>query len=250
MSAHEHIQRHAGKVALQFSGGRDSLALLLALRHCWHLLTVYWCNTGDAYPETLALMAKVKALVPSFVEVRGRTPEVHARLGWPSDILQAGAAWPLAEQHYSKHVRLIDRHTCCFASLMEPLHMRMKADGMTLLLRGQRDCDDPKSHVKSGDVVDGMTILYPIATWTTEEVDRFIAREGWELPPFYAAGVTSMPDCMHCTAWLAHGATKYLAEHHKAEAAEVGKRLITIQLVVQPLMEALTTAQEDLDGLV
>ena len=41
------------RVALELSGGKDSVACLYLLRHQLHKITVYWLNTGDAYPETL-----------------------------------------------------------------------------------------------------------------------------------------------------------------------------------------------------
>ncbi len=249
MDTFAHIQKHAPNVALQFSGGRDSLAMLLMLRPYWDQLTVYWCNAGDAYPETLELMASVRSMVPHFVEVQGHVAEVHAALGWPSDVLQAGAGWPFGTDQFTQHVKLVDRHVCCYRSMMEPTHQRMKADGISLVLRGQRDEDSSKSHVKSGEVVDGITIVYPIASWTTDEVDGYLAEQGWQLPSFYREGLASMPDCMHCTAWLEHGAVRYVTKHHPAQAQVVNARLKTIYLAVAPFVEQLAKAQEDINGM-
>lgn len=235
------------KIALQFSGGRDSLALLLYMRPHWDDLTVYYCNSGDAYPETLALVQAVKAVVPSFVEVNGKVKETHAEHGWCSDVLHAQATWT---DTYRSGLKLIDRHTCCYHSIMKPLHDRMKADGVTLILRGQRDEDEPKSPVQHGQTIDGFTIGLPIASWSTEDVQAFIEQAGLEVPQYYREGMTSAPDCMHCTAWLEHGAVKYLRKNHPTVAKEVNRRLLEIKIVVQSSMDRLNAALEDSNGSV
>ncbi|MFC5476558.1 phosphoadenosine phosphosulfate reductase family protein [Massilia suwonensis] len=235
------------KIALQFSGGRDSLALLLAMRLYWDRVTVYYTNSGDAYPETQALVDAVRGVVPHFVEIKGRVKEVHEQMGWPSDVMHPGTGFAFAKQDIDGYVQLIDRHNCCFNSIMLPMHERMKADGITLLLRGQRDEDTTKSHVKSGDIIDGVQLMFPIAHWSTDQVNKYIASQGVPLPPYYAAGLTSAPDCMRCTAWLEHGANKYLKQHHPEVASEVNKRLTKIRVVVEPFIRRLSEAQETLN---
>jgi 3'-phosphoadenosine 5'-phosphosulfate sulfotransferase (PAPS reductase)/FAD synthetase len=240
MNAHE-------RIALQFSGGRDSLALLLAVRPFWDRVTVYYTNSGDAYPETHALIDVVRTIVPHFVEIIGRVKDVHDQMGWPSDVMQPGTGFAFAKQDIEGYVPLIDRHNCCYNSIMLPMHERMKADGITLLLRGQRDEDTTKSHVRSGDVIDGVQLLFPIAHWSTDQVNAFIESQGVPLPPYYAAGLTSAPDCMRCTAWLEHGAHKYLMKNHPEVASEVIKRLKKISVVVEPFIRRLSEVQETLN---
>jgi phosphoadenosine phosphosulfate reductase len=233
------LKQHAGHVALQFSGGRDSLAMLLLLRPYWDRVTVYYTASGDAYPETLALAHAVSQHVPRFVQIEGKVKETHTKHGWPSDVLPAGATWRFGKEHIKGHLPLIDRHNCCYLSIMAPMHERMRADDITLILRGQRDADEPKSHVKNGETVDGFTIMYPIADWSAEQVDAFIEAQGLLLPPYYAAGATSAPDCMHCTAWLETNAHKYLRTNHPAVASEVQRRLNQIKVSVEPFMRNL-----------
>lgn len=245
MTLDQALEQHEGQVALQFSGGRDSLAMLLLLWPHLERLTVYYTNSGDAYPETLALAHAVRANVPHFVEIAGAVQETRTRYGWSSDVLPAGSTWHFGKQHIKGHLPLIDRYDCCFLSIMHPMHERMKADGVTLIFRGQRDCDEPKSHVKNGETVDGLTIMYPIADWSTEQVNAFIRSKGVPLPPYYEAGMTSAPDCMHCTAWLETKADKYLRTAHPEVASEVTRRLKQIKVVVEPFMrnlEAITGA--------
>lgn len=236
------------KIAVQFSGGRDSLALLLAMRPYWDRVIVYYTNSGDAYPETQGLVHAVKAAVPHFVQIEGRVKQVHEQMGWPSDVMQPGAGYSFAKSDIDGYVPLIDRHNCCFHSIMKPMHERMQADGITLLIRGQRDEDTTKSHVKSGDVIDGIQLLFPIAHWTTAQVEQFITDNGMPLPPYYKEGLTSAPDCMRCTAWLEHGSHKYLMKHHPDVASEVSERLKKIKVVVEPFIKRLYDVQETLNG--
>jgi len=247
MTFEEIINSH-DRIALQFSGGRDSLALLLAMRPYWDRVTVYYTNSGDAYPETLALIDAIKGAVPSFVQIEGRVKQVHDQLGWPSDVMQPGSGFQFAKEDIDGYVPLIDRHNCCYHSLMQPMHERMKADGITLLIRGQRDEDATKSHVKSGEVIDGIQLLFPISHWTTRQVEDFITNQGMPLPPYYAEGLSSAPDCMRCTAWLEHGAHKYLMKHHPSVASEVNERLKKIRVVVEPYIKRLSDVQETLNG--
>lgn len=247
MQTFDEVMDAHNRIALQFSGGRDSLALLLAMRPYWDRVTVYYTNSGDAYPETQALVDAVKSVVPHFVEIKGRVKDVHEQMGWPSDVMQPGTGYLFAKQDIDGYVPLIDRHNCCFNSIMAPMHERMKADRITLLLRGQRDEDTTKSHVKSGDVIDGVQLLFPIAHWSTAQVEQYIESQGVPLPPYYAAGLTSAPDCMRCTAWLEHGAHKYLMKNHPEVASEVNKRLNKIRVVVEPFIRRLSEVQETLN---
>lgn len=248
MRLEDRILEHKGKIALQFSGGRDSLALLLALKAYWNDLTVYFLNSGDIYPETRALVDAVKGVVPNFVEVQSDVHAVHKQYGYPSDVLQSGVNWPNAERDIAGFVRLVDRHTCCFKTVMEPMHARMKQDGITLILRGQRLEDTTKSHVQDGQCIDGVTICYPLNHWTTEQVENFITQCGVPIPPFYKAGATSCSDCMHCTAWLEHNSLPYLIENHPNQAKEVGRRLRAINIAVRPFIAQMDLALEKLDG--
>ena len=56
------IERHE-RIALQVSGGRDSIACLYLMRPYWDRVTVYWLDTGAAYPETVSLMQRICDMV-------------------------------------------------------------------------------------------------------------------------------------------------------------------------------------------
>lgn len=228
------FERHK-KVALQFSGGKDSLACLFVLQKYWDRLTVYYCNSGDAFPETLALMDKVKRMVPHFVEIQGRTKQVHAVLGIPSDVVPCESTVIGRIATNNKYPALIDRYTCCYKSLIEPTHARMKADNITVIIRGQKNADKHRGPCRSGEVMDGFEMLYPIENWSDTDVFQFLSGIGFDLPQYYKDGMNCAPDCMSCTAWLGHGIQDYVKRRHPEKYEEVQKRLNTIAIAIEPL---------------
>ncbi len=233
------IARH-DKVALQVSGGRDSLACLFLLRPFWDNLTVYWCNTGAAFPETVEIMGQVSELVPHFVEIDGRQPDVIAGFGLPSDIVPAShtpvgliggdSAGPLIQ----------DRYSCCARVFMLPMHERMVQDGVTLVIRGQKASDRLKAPIQSGQVDLGIEYLFPIEDWSPAQVMEFLADEGVPIPRFYET-MQGAPDCTTCSAYWETGAAQYLKRYHPQAHAEVQRRLDIINLAIAPSIAAFNT---------
>lgn len=228
--------RHS-RIALQVSGGRDSLACLYLLRPYWDRLTVYWNNTGAAFPETVEIMAQVRALVPHFVEIDGRQPDVVAGFGLPSDIVPASHT-PIGIVGGDSTGPLIqDRYSCCSRVVMLPMHERMVADGVTLIVRGQRNSDRLKSPLRSGAVDLGIEYLFPIEDWSAADVMDYLQAEGAPIPRFYEM-LDGAPDCMTCSAWWENGAAAYLKRHHPEAHREVQRRLDIINLAIAPSIAA------------
>lgn len=239
----EVFSRHQ-KIALQFSGGKDSLAVLFLMRPYLDRLTVYFVNSGDAFPETLEFIEAIKKHIPHFVEVAGRKKEVEAEFGWCSDIVPCGST-SFGQMMGHDGPLLMDRYTCCFKSLMEPMYERMKADGITLIIRGQKNADDKKPPLRSGSSLDGFEFLYPIEDWTDEVLFKYLTDEGAPLPRYYADGMTSAPDCMHCTAWLEHKMPQYVKRYHATHYPKLMERLNRIAVVVQPCVDELHAALKE-----
>lgn len=208
----EIIRRHK-KIALQFSGGKDSLACLYLMERFWNVLTVYWLNTGDAFPETIERMARIRELVHNFVEIQGCQPQVIEQYGIPSDIVPANSTEMGILANGGHGVLIQDRYSCCARSLMIPMHQKMIDDGITLIIRGQKDSDRLKGSYKSGDVENGIQVFYPIESWTDERVLHYLKTCGRELPEFYE-DMDQSPDCMTCSGYWEEGVSKYLKNHH------------------------------------
>lgn len=224
------------RVALQFSGGKDSLATLHLMRPWWPRLTVYWCNPGDPFPETLALMDEVRALVPRFVEVAGRQREVIAADGWPSDIVPQAYTSDGNFVFGPTPFKVQSRLSCCFRALMWPMHERMLADGVTCIFRGKRSEEKDKSPTRSGDVVDGIELVYPLWNWTAADVLSFLESAKVRLPKSYRLATHSL-DCMSCTAWWGEGLTRHLEAEHPVEYAERLRRITLIKSAIADEMQ-------------
>ncbi len=224
------MQRHE-RIALQFSGGKDSLAALFLLRNHWDKMTVYWTNTGDPVPEVLAVVEQVKALVPHFVEISGRVLEQTEAYGLPSDLVPTTST-PFGQAAYGAGTKLQDRFQCCYHSLMRPMQERMEQDGITLIIRGQKTVDRMKSPLRSGALEQGMELLFPLELWTDAQVFDYL--KGNAFIPNYYEQLTASPDCLTCSAYWSEGRAAWLKRKHpEAHTAYQGK-LDVIREAVMP----------------
>jgi 3'-phosphoadenosine 5'-phosphosulfate sulfotransferase (PAPS reductase)/FAD synthetase len=229
------FDRH-DKIALQVSGGRDSIACLYLMRPWLDRMTVYWVNTGAAFPETVELMEQVRAMCPRFVEIDGQQPQVIAQFGLPSDIVPASHT-PVGIVGTGEGFLIQDRYSCCARVVMLPLHERMVADGITLVIRGQKASDRHKAPIRSGAVDLGIEYLFPVEDWSPQQVMDYLKAEGAPIPRFYET-LDGAPDCMTCSAWWENGAAAYLKRHHPPQYQEVQQRLDAINAAVAPMIAA------------
>ncbi len=236
--------RHAFGV-LQFSGGKDSLACLHLLRPYWDRLVVMWCNTGDAFPETINMMARIKDTVPRFVEVKSHQPAQVEKMGWPVDVI------PVTRTPYGRYV---DGHalqdfqpsmSCCGDNIWLPMHNAIKDMGATLIVRGTKVSDSRKSHIRDGMTEDGIEYHHPIEGWSDTDVMDYLRGAGVALPAHYEYVNTSL-DCRHCTAYLYENAGKmrYMRVRHPVLYRDVSKRLQEIRAAVADELIHIETAVE------
>lgn len=226
----EIIDRHE-RIALQFSGGKDSLALIYLLAEFLDRITVYWLNTGAAFPETVSLVEQIRAMAPNFVEIEGRQPAVIEEFGIPSDIVPASRTPIGLIGSGDPGVLIQDRYSCCLRSIMLPLHERMIADGVTLIIRGQKEADRLKGILESGDVENGIEYLFPLEDWPEAKVMAYLREQNAPIPRFYEV-MDSASDCMTCSAWWENGAAKYLKRYHFEHYQIVQGRLDAINRAV------------------
>jgi len=134
---------------------------------------------------------------------------------------------------------LIDRYECCYRSLMAPMHQRMLEDGITLIIRGQRDSDYVTPPMRSGDSDGQIEVFYPIQDWTDQDVMEYLAWLGIEPTPFYDHGLSTTPECMTCSAWWDDGRAAYLKQHHPEKHAEYVAKLQTVRAAIMNQMKDL-----------
>lgn len=222
----EAFARHE-RIGFQFSGGRDSTAALYLLRPMWSRMTVYHLDTRDQFPETRRVVSEVAKEVP-VVRICSDVHEVRFLHGLPSDIVPVDAS-AVGRMVSGRPTMLQSRYDCCARTLMNPLHERMRADRVTLLVRGQRDDEYSSPPLRSGDSADGFEVLYPIQAWSGDDVSAYLRSNDLPLAPFYERGMRRAPECMGCTAWWDEGRAAYLKQYHPEDYAAFIARMAVVR---------------------
>jgi 3'-phosphoadenosine 5'-phosphosulfate sulfotransferase (PAPS reductase)/FAD synthetase len=223
----EIFQRHQ-RVAFQFSGGKDSLAALFLLKPYWNQFTVYWTHTGDPVPEVQEFIDWVAGQVPHFKAIQGHQPDIIERYGWPVDVLPADASLFGRLTTGSPATVFQNREACCFKSFMMPMHLQMQRDGITCIVRGQKESDFRKVPIQSGYVEDGIEYYFPVESWTDSQVMEYLHKNSIPIPSFYQ-WLTSSPDCLTCTAYLDENRKQFLQERHPEAWKKVHFRLTELK---------------------
>jgi 3'-phosphoadenosine 5'-phosphosulfate sulfotransferase (PAPS reductase)/FAD synthetase/SAM-dependent methyltransferase len=210
------FRRHQ-RIAFQFSGGRDSMAAAWLLQAYWDRMEFYHLDTTDQFPELRAAVdAFEKMLGKPLVRIQTDVHAIRAEHGMPSDVVPVDNT-PIGRMVSGRTIKIMSRYECCARALMNPMHERMRQDGITLIIRGQRDEEYAAPPKRSGDVEGAFEVLYPVQHMTAAAVDALVARAGLPVAPFYARGMKRAPECMGCTAWWDEGRVAYLREHHPSE---------------------------------
>jgi ubiquinone/menaquinone biosynthesis C-methylase UbiE/3'-phosphoadenosine 5'-phosphosulfate sulfotransferase (PAPS reductase)/FAD synthetase len=186
--------------ALQFSGGKDSIACLHLWRDKLEETMVMWCNSGAAYPETIEYMERIREQVPHFMEVRGNQPAVIREYGYPSDVVPVLSATHPALVHDRAGPLIQSFIDCCGRSIWAPLHQATIRLGVSRIVRGQRNSERLTGPAKHGDIIDGIEYVLPLQDWSEAEVFAYLKSVGAEVPSYYNKEPTSR-DCWSCTAF-------------------------------------------------
>jgi phosphoadenosine phosphosulfate reductase len=223
--------------ALHFSGGKDSLACLYLLRDQLNNVRVYWCNTGDACPETVEVIDAVRSWIPNFIEVKSDVGTWRDTYGWPSDLVPAKSHF-LGVTYGMSQTRLTGRFDCCYYNLMLPMHERMLADKVDCVIRGTKLCDT--GTVPAEGQTPDYTVLLPIKDWSHHDVFEYLKSVGAPQNAIYDhfKGI-SAPECLHCTAWWDDNKAAYLRENHPQVLVDYRKRLRGIKQIVDTHLDDL-----------
>ena len=143
----EFLDRHE-KIALMFSGGRDSIACLELYRAYLDKITVVWVNTGANFPEIEEYMDQLN--VPNFVEVRTNQPLSIELNGHPVDVLPVNYSSIGQAVTSHKNIKLRTYFDCCAENQWIPAHLKIEELGITCVIRGQRQAESHKNPIKSG----------------------------------------------------------------------------------------------------
>lgn len=226
-------------IALQFSGGKDSLAVAHLLRPHWDRLTFYHVDTGDLLPEVREIVDGIDELVPRFVRILSDSAGWMTRFGLPSDLVPttctpAGLAIGASKQ------RIVDRFDCCASNIMAPMHQRMLAEGVSLVIRGTKRADLARLPAESGPTGGGYDLWLPIVEWSHADVFAYLREVGAPICRVYDHKVNA-PECATCPAWWNEGRAAYLAKHHPELSAAYRAKLAIVAAEVAPVWASLQT---------
>lgn len=218
------FERHK-KIAFQFSGGKDSTAALLSLKDFWNEMTIYFVDSGDLLPETYDFVDLISSKLPKFEVIKSDSVSIRKSIGDASDAIVSSrtSIGTLIEGGLPS---MLDTHTCCYLSMMKPMQDRMEADGITLIIRGQKKSDVHKGQLSSGDVRNGIEYLFPIEEWSDEMVMDYL--RDYKLPDYYEF-MSSAPDCKSCTGWWGENRMAYLSSKHPELARQYAEKLLAIR---------------------
>jgi len=208
------FSRH-DKVALMFSGGKDSIACMYLLKPYLDKVTLVWVNRGADLPEITSYMESIRAQVPNFLEVITDQPKNVEMFGHPADVVPISYT-PIGQLcTSSKPIKFRSYMDCCADNFWNPAEAKIREMGFTGVVRGQRNSDTHKSPVSSGHIWNGVEYVFPINDWSTEDVLTYIQKCGEEITERLLMSHSSL-DCWDCTAYLGENKDrmKYLKKHY------------------------------------
>lgn len=214
------------KPALNFSGGKDSLACLYLFKDQLDRVTVYHTDTGDHCPEMQEVVESVKEWVPNFVTIKTDVKSWRGVNGIPSDLVPASAHW-IGVAAGMNDFLISNRMDCCFQNIMLPMHNRMIEDGVDAVIRGTKLVDTGKVPAE-GDT-GHYDLLLPLKDWSHQDVFDYLEKVGAPRNRIYEHfGSISAPECFGCTAWWDDNKAKYFKALHPEQYGVYVQNLLAI----------------------
>jgi phosphoadenosine phosphosulfate reductase len=217
----EFYSRHR-KVALMFSGGKDSIVCLDLIKEYVERTVIIWNNTGANFPEIVDYMEKVKAKVPFFYEIKTNQPKSIAENGYPVDVLPLNFTELGQAVTTKKTIKLRSYFDCCAENFWFPCNEVVKSLGITGIIRGQRLAESHKAPIRSGYQEDGIEYFFPIESWSDAQVVDYLESHDLLDDERLKMGHSSL-DCWNCTAYLgdSEDRMKYVKSKHPEKFAEL-----------------------------
>lgn len=211
------FNRHE-KVALMFSGGKDSLACLHLVKDYLDKVLVVWVNTGANFPEIEQMMREVKSIVTHFHEIKTDQPSSIKSKGYPVDVVPVNYTVLGQSVTSIKDFKVRSYFECCSENFWIPCDAEMRKLGVTGIIRGQRNSEAHRAPIKSGHIENGIEYYLPIESWKDSEVIDYLRSKDVVINERLSMAHSSL-DCWNCTAYMAESAErfKYIKKNHPSK---------------------------------
>ena len=208
------FDRHE-KVALMFSGGKDSIACLHLIKDYLDKTTVVWVNTGASFPEIEDLMEETRATVPNFLEIKTNQPESVKFKGYPVDVVPVNYTDLGQAVTGIKNFKVRSYFECCSENFWIPCDAEIRKLGITAVIRGQRASEKHRAPIQSGHIENGIEYNFPIEAWSDSEVIDYLRSKDVVIDERLSMAHSSL-DCWNCTAYMANSTDRfsYIKKHH------------------------------------
>src|SRR5262245_22837031 len=123
-----------GQVALLFSGGKDSRAMIELFRPYLDGIIVYHNDTGDLWPETREYVAEVAKTLPHFRRIETNAPAWIETVAIPSPLQPVNRSPLMTAMDGNRRRAVVSALECCAANQWRPITDRLVTDGMTLVI--------------------------------------------------------------------------------------------------------------------
>jgi phosphoadenosine phosphosulfate reductase len=245
LGSHDHA-------ALQFSGGKDSLALLHLARPWLDRITVFFGDTGAVYPHVIEFVHKTcDDLGAKLVVVKTDMFAYTERFGLPSDIVPVDVSPEMHTRTFGHKPKqmLQSSLTCCSNLIWIPMFNAIRDSGIKLVLRGTKKCD-PHVTVPPGTIdEEGREYSSPLWEWSDQDVMDYLADK--PMPDQYPQIQDSM-DCWACTGHMSGKYARAKLEYAKQKYPELWpvmkERIQRVQEVVREETDRVNAALEVANG--
>lgn len=231
------ISRHK-KVALMFSGGKDSIACLEMARPYLDKIVVIWVNTGSNFTEVDEFVTKIALEVPNFVEIPTNQAWSVEINGYPSDVVPVN--YTKLGQCFTnpKDIMLRSYLECCNENIWSPAFAKVQEMGITGVIRGQRNDEGHKAPLDSCQTVDGIEYFFPLQDWSSQDVVAYLLSNGVDVDDRLIMEHHSSLDCWNCTAFTEDSTERmeYMKKYHPNKHQAVVKIMQRIDNAVMSEM--------------
>lgn len=193
-----HFEEFGDKVAVAFSGGKDSEVVLYLCFQQNPDVPVVFNNTGVEYPQTVRLVVQLAEQWPLNLTITHPIKsfwDCIKEYGFPQGTKRRGLG------------KKLNRPYCCYYLKEKPMNIAIKQNGWLGYFTGERAEESWQRmfwardkgicfHLKKERICK----IKPILWWTESEVQQFIKEHSVPINPIYSKGEQRI-GCMPCTAY-------------------------------------------------